>query len=129
MKERKIIGYRVAIIRPYGPDGKELEVSPVGKPHTDQAQAELAACDVDHAVVIDLNIGRSSADPDGPTRSHRWRMVCLGENYEATFPTWPAAAATLDGVHKLGHCGNEHRIVTRDDAVRKLLIASENASI
>lgn len=124
-REHKIIGYRVAIVRPYGPDGEDLEVTPIGERYTDHVQAELAATRTRHALVIDLYLaGRSSADPPGPSRPHRWRMKCLSENDEPTFPTWSAAVVKMDGPHKHDNCQSEHHILTRDDAIRQLLLTT-----
>ncbi|MFG2076880.1 hypothetical protein [Nonomuraea maritima] len=111
--ERKVIGYRVAIVRPYGPTGDELEVTPTGAVHVDQAAAELAAEGVDHAHVIELHLGGlSSADPAGPPLSNRWRMVCTGENWELPFTTWQSAARTVDRIERHKECGESHQVVT-----------------
>lgn len=132
MRNRRptIIGYRTAIVRPYGPTGEDVEVTPVGeRRYADRAQAELAAVDVPHAVVIELRRGgRSSVDPGGRPVPPRWQMTCGDTPLNgATFTTWPAAAAAIDRERHDSGCDGAHHIITRDLTVHTL-VASATAS-
>ncbi|GAA1623682.1 hypothetical protein GCM10009733_020400 [Nonomuraea maheshkhaliensis] len=101
-REPVISKYRVAIMRPYGPAGDALELTPVGNPYDDQARAELAASKVEHTRVIALYLGgKSSADPPGRPAPNQWIMICTAEAWEMPLPTWGCAARTVDRIARI----------------------------
>ncbi|MEU4511677.1 hypothetical protein AB0G05_19475 [Nonomuraea wenchangensis] len=131
MKDRtpKIIGYRLARVRPYGPTGDDLEVTPLPGLWDDLDAAErLAATLGDGTRVIELRRGgRSSADPAGRPKPNWWHVVCGGGEVELSFTTWQSAARAHDRIVRHQECRHEHQVVTRHGDVIGLF-ASELAS-
>ncbi|PZG04322.1 hypothetical protein [Nonomuraea aridisoli] len=123
----KIIGYRVARVRPYGPTGDDLEVTPLPGLWDDRDAAEgMAVIQGDGARVIEMRRGgRSSADPTGRPKSNWWLVVCGGGEVELSFTTWQSAARTYDRILRHQECPYEHHVVTRHGDVIALF-ASEN---
>ncbi|MEV0150037.1 MULTISPECIES: hypothetical protein [unclassified Nonomuraea] len=131
-RRRKIIGYRVALVRPYGDNGEGVEVTPLGRRYETRTTAEHAAALVQHAAVIELRAGGwCSADPAGRPDPPRWRVVCPVEKWEVPAATWLAAAAAAGRlIRHDGSPPHRHLVVTTNQgaiaAARAHLTASHD---
>ncbi|MER6509644.1 hypothetical protein ABT158_22675 [Nonomuraea sp. NPDC001636] len=109
----KITGYRLADVRPYGPTGDDLEVTPLpglfdSRPET------LAAVMGSDVVVVELRRGGlSSADPAGRPLPNWWHVVCDGSHVELPCTTWRSAVRTRERIQRHDECCLDHRVITR----------------
>ncbi|AQZ62795.1 unnamed protein product [[Actinomadura] parvosata subsp. kistnae] len=109
----KIIGYRLASVRPFGLTGDALEVTPHPGVFASRPSA-LAHVMGDNTRVIELRRGgRSSADPAGQPRPGWWHVVCAAGHVELPCATWQSADRALERIERHRECSYQHRIITR----------------
>ncbi|MET7334264.1 hypothetical protein [Nonomuraea sp. NPDC005650] len=129
MKNRrpKVIGYRLADVRPYGPTGEYLEVTPLPAFWGKHDAPERLAIRLDACMIELRRGGLSSADPAGRPRLGWWCVVCAGGEVELSFTTWQSAARAWDRILRHRECRHEHQVITRHSDVIAIF-ASEKAS-
>ncbi|MEV3986569.1 hypothetical protein [Nonomuraea sp. NPDC049758] len=117
----KIIGYRLADVRPYGPTGDDLEVTPLPGLFT-VPPSNVASVLGSDVVVIELRRGgRSSADPTGRPLPNWWHVVCDGGHVELPCTTWQSAVRARDRILRHDECPHDHRVITRHPDVIAIL--------